>query len=138
VTKKSEKVVDLPAWHEATLGEAEVVRFYSEVGREIVELGRMFRSPTEQRPFVYELRLDLWPASSSSGLAVIKGFGTSNSMIAFQEGSGLVAQLRGLHGRLRAGGLRFSDDKFEPDNYQRRLKKYRDEADYLSAKLTNR
>lgn len=123
---------------EEVLPQAELVRFYTEVGREVVELARMLQEPTEARPFVYELRLDLWPASNTAGMAIIKGFGASESLIAFQEGSGLVGLLRGIHGRLRSGKMNFSVDKFEPANYEKRVKDYRKEKDYLSAKLKGR
>jgi len=120
------------------LGVAEVVRFYSEVGRDVVALGRMLGAATETRPFVYELRVDLWPASNTGGLTVAKGFGAEGSLIAFQEGSGLVGQLRGLYGRMRAGKLRFSEDKFPPGNYEKRCKAWLAEQEYLAAKLQSR
>lgn len=123
---------------EEVFPQTELVRFYVDVGREVVELGRMLREPTNSRPFVYEVRLDLWPASNNAGMAVIKGFGAKESLIAFQEGSGLVALLRGLHGRLRSGKMNFTEDKFEPKTYEKRVKKYREDREYLSAKLKSR
>lgn len=117
---------------------SELVRFYSEVGRDIVELGRMLRSPTEERPFIYELRIDLYPASNSSGLAIIKGFGDTGGVIAFQEGSGLLGQLRGLYSRFSAGKIRFKDDEYQAKSYEHRLELYMREREYKAAKLPNR
>lgn len=120
------------------LPHAEVVRFYSEVGREVVELGRMFRSPTDDRPFVYELRVDLWPARNVTGLAVVKGFGADGGLIAFQEGSGLVGQLRGLYARARSGKMHFTTDKFPPANYDKRVAGWLKEMEYAASKTPPR
>lgn len=123
---------------EPNLPTSELVRFYSEVGRDLVELGRMLRSPTEIRPYVYELRLDLYPSTNSSGLAIIKGFGQENGVIAFQEGSGLVGQLRGLYTRLSAGKVRFKPDEYVAKTYAKRFELFMKEREYLAAKLPDR
>lgn len=120
------------------LPDSELLRFYSEVGRDLVELARMLRSPTEVRPFVYELRLDFWPASAARGLSVVKGFGEQGSVVAFQDGAGLIGQLRGLHDRMRTGKLKFAEDQYEPNTYKKRFEQYSKEMDYLAAKLPSR
>lgn len=120
------------------LPHSEVLRFYSEVGRDVVELARMLRAPTETRPFIYELRFDLWPASSLRGLAIIKGFGAEAGVIAFQEGSGLVGMLRGIHDRMKPGKVRFTPDGFPPNNYEKRFSAFIKDQEYMAAKLPTR
>jgi len=138
MTEKTAIPIGIPKSDAEDLGQAEVLRFYSEVGRDVAELDRMLRMPTEERPFVYELRCDLWPPGNKAGLCVAKGFGAEGGLIAFQEGIGLLAQLRGLKARLRSGKLRFSVDKFPPGNYEERVKGWLGEQQYLEEKLGSR
>lgn len=116
------------------LSEAEVRRFYTQVGRDVVDLDRMFRIATAERPFVYEVKFDLWPASQKRGLAVMKGFGEDGGLISFQEGAGLVALLRGCHGRLRSGKMQFSEDQYPPHNYGKRVQAWLKNEEYRAAK----
>lgn len=123
---------------EYQLAGAEMKRFYFEVGQEVVALGRMLREPTATRPFVYELRFDLWPVGNTRGLTIAKGFGEEAGLISFNEGAGLVGQLRGLYGRFQSGKQVFSEDKFQPGNYDKRVELFLKEQRYLAAKLPTR
>jgi len=115
-----------------------VQEFYYELGLEMGRLDKMLRSPTELRPFVYEVRLDLWPASNNTGLAVLKGFGENGSIVAFQDGSGLLGLLRGAGSRLHAGKLKWKPDEYEANSYGKRLETYLSDVDYRMGVLASK
>jgi len=115
-----------------------VSEWYQELGLDMGRLDKMLRTPTDTRPFVYEIRIDLWPASGNAGLVVLKGFGADGSIVAFQDGVGLLGLLRGVEGRLRAGKTRWKEDEYSPKNYGKRVAGYLADLEYKNAKHSSK
>jgi len=112
-------------------------RFVQDAGANLIALSEMLQKPTDNRPYVYEVRFDLYPARPVAGLAVVKGFGREGGLIAFHEAAGLVGLVSGLHDRLLAGKLRFKVDDYVAKNYDERLRRLHVEDEYKAAKLPN-
>lgn len=124
----SEEREDLPGFepHVARVGESAAhARWLQELGRETESLAYMMRKATDQRPFVYEVRFDLIPATSKDATLVAKGFGAESSVVAFHNAPGFLQLLRGFSGQLKAGKAKWYPDQYETPSYQKRLERFR-------------
>lgn len=106
-----------------------LLKWEQETGAALITLAEMLRSPTEVRPFVYDLRFELMSLQASVGKVVLKGFGAEGGLVAFHDATGLVDGIRGLTGRLKAGKLNWYEDQYAGARYAER------QALYLSGKV---
>lgn len=99
-------------------------KWLAELGGQLNSLSDMIRKPTEVRPFIYELRIDLLPAGKRDMLLIAKGFGADDALVAFHNGVGFLTVLRGFEGQLRAGKVRWYVDSYPPNTYEERKASY--------------
>ncbi len=119
---------ELPGFEPEAEGVGETaahLRWLQDLGRDVEALAYMMRKPTEGRPFVYEVRFDLIPASSRDATLVAKGFGVDGSVVAFHNAPGFLSLLRGFSHQCKAGKSKWYADQFETSSYQERLIRYR-------------
>lgn len=103
---------------------AATTRWMGELGVSVERLSVALRTTTEERPFVYELRLDLLPAAKRDMLLVAKGFGADGPLVAFHSGIGFLNLLRGFESQLRSGKVKWRSDQYAPANYDERAASY--------------
>lgn len=99
-------------------------RWMTELGVVVENLAYMLRKPTEVRPFVYELRVDLLPAQGGHGKMILKGFGEDQGLVSFIDGNGLLSLLRNAQAGLANGKLKWYPDGYVPGSYDKRLSRY--------------
>lgn len=100
-------------------------RWMHDLGKQTESLAAMLRKATDQRPFVYEVRFDLLPATARDSLAVLKGFGKEGGLCAFVNGGSFLSLLRQSEELMRAGKLKWYEDKYKPSNYDARSERYK-------------
>ena len=113
----------MPVVESATVSAA-TMRWMQELGASVESLAQMMRSPTAERPFVYELRIDLLPVKGDDSLLVAKGFGPDGALVMFNTESGFLSLLKGTEGRLRSGKCTWHPDQYAPANYNKRFARY--------------
>lgn len=101
-----------------------LLNWWEETGKACVDLALMMRRPTDQRPFVYELRIDLFPVRAAACFMVAKGFGEDGPLVSFHDGAGFVDTLRAFEARMRSGSTRWRADNWRADSYDKRVALY--------------
>ncbi len=106
------------------------LRWMAELGTSVELLAHMMRKPTENRPFVYEVRFNLVPAKNQLPVLVLKGFGADGGLVAFHNAAGFLQMVRGCSAAMEAGKLGWYEDKFQSNDYEKRVTLYQSGAFY--------
>jgi len=131
MSKETDGVVPVPMEFADNTGKtAAQARWMQDLGAGVELLAHMMRKPTDVRPFVYELRFNLVPAKNDLPVLVLKGFGETGGLCAFYNASGFLQMLRGASSQMEAGKLRWYEDQYVSNDYEKRVALYQAGAFY--------